>query len=128
MLQALRLLLLVALVMRGLVPVGFMPGTAPDGAGLSIVICTAEGSRTLLVDADGEHHPSDGEREICVFGVAHAGAQNLAPDLESSAFIRLAPSASDALFASQVAGWHTSMRQAPFAKPRAPPPTTSTLV
>lgn len=128
MLQALRLLLLFALVLRGLVPVGFMPGTNPDGTGLSIVVCTPDGSRTLVLDANGEHRPSDGNQSDCLYGVLHAGAQNLESASDAMAFYRHYGSAADALFASQVAGWPSSMRQAPFARPRAPPLAVAALV
>lgn len=49
--------LLAALLLRSLMPVGFMPGIGADGQ-LTIVICTADGAKSIAVDADGNALPS----------------------------------------------------------------------
>ncbi|MDX2259228.1 MAG: DUF2946 family protein [Hyphomicrobiaceae bacterium] len=68
---------LVALCLRALVPAGYMPGTATAADGskaLTLVICTADGVRSVTIDvpdapADGEHErqASDG---LCPFALA----------------------------------------------------------
>ena len=70
----LALALLVALVLRGLTPAGWMPN--PQGSlSAPFVICTAEGHRLVQLDASG--HPADGKagvhRDACVFA-GHASA------------------------------------------------------
>lgn len=50
-------LLLTGLLLRSLMPVGFMPGIGADGQ-LTIVICTADGAKSIVVDADGNALPS----------------------------------------------------------------------
>jgi hypothetical protein len=52
-------LLLVAFVARALVPAGYMPDfSARSDAGLKIIICTAAGAKTLLLDESGTPSPS----------------------------------------------------------------------
>ena len=58
-------LLLAALLLRGLVPLGFMPGQAQGQPGL--VLCTPQGYVTLA----GEQTPAAAEpAQDCVFGLA----------------------------------------------------------
>lgn len=51
-------LLLAAVVLRALIPVGFMPdfGAAAKGV-FKVVICTAAGSKHVMLDADGKPLP-----------------------------------------------------------------------
>jgi hypothetical protein len=46
--------LVVAIVLRALIPAGFMPVLSePDGGGLKIVICTAHGTKLVAAVEDG---------------------------------------------------------------------------
>ena len=61
-----------AIGLRILVPVGFMPGERADGQGFGLTICTAEG---LVTAATGDDHgkapAKEGHDGACVFA-AHA--------------------------------------------------------
>ena len=53
-------LLLIALMLRALVPVGYMPDFAAAAKGeYKVVICSAAGSKTISLDADGIPVPAD---------------------------------------------------------------------
>jgi len=66
----------VAFVLRALVPVGFMPGISPTGSGVGLVICTSTGVKTVVDPAQPEqqnkHSAKDGP---CAF----AGLGALSP-------------------------------------------------
>lgn len=68
---ALRYLLLFALLMRALVPVGYMPAAAADGHGLSLVICNGSGElQAIALDDQGNPVPPKSEKsshEPCAF-------------------------------------------------------------
>jgi len=67
------LLLLAALLVRGITPAGWMPN--PQGlAGSPFVICTADGVHTAAADRDGHPpRPANGERhDVCAFAGPHA--------------------------------------------------------
>ncbi len=52
-------LLLVALFVRAVVPVGFMLVSSPtDIAGVTVVICSAQGQTAMTLDEDGSATPS----------------------------------------------------------------------
>lgn len=81
------LLLLFALSLRALVPVGFMPGqaAASDG-GLTLVICTSTGVVQLdkLNDEPGvPHAPGETASDACAFGVLSSDHAMPAPHLAS---------------------------------------------
>jgi len=69
---ALKMLVLLAFVMRSLIPLGFMPGKASAEGGLfPVVICSGASSSTVYLPADkvpGEHpaHPN-ASHAPCVF-------------------------------------------------------------
>lgn len=68
------LLLLLALLVRGVTPPGWMPN--PQGSASSpFVICTADGAHVVSLDSAG--HPANrghGERyDLCAFAGHHAG-------------------------------------------------------
>ena len=74
--QAVSRLIICCLLLRALVPVGFMPdlGAARDGV-FTIVICTAAGLSTVAVDEDGNpvapHPSSEADRAShCLFAPA----------------------------------------------------------
>jgi hypothetical protein len=81
------LLLLTAFLLRALVPAGWMPGAA---LGTPVVICTAAGAQTILLDSNGK--PAKREQRLgepCLFAafaavaaarsdIAFAGPQRLA--------------------------------------------------
>jgi len=69
---------LAAMMLRALLPAGWMPGTFASGSAL--VVCTMSGPVDLVLGADGKplkHHSSEGDarhHEMCPF----AGAPHLA--------------------------------------------------
>ena len=68
------LLLLVALLVRGITPAGWMPN--PQGAlGSPFVICTADGAHVVALDRDGQPtRPASGERhDLCAFSGHQSG-------------------------------------------------------
>lgn len=71
--RTVALLLLFALSLRALVPVGFMPGQAAAGdGGFTLVICTSTGALQLdkLNDEPGAPHaPGEVASDACAFGV-----------------------------------------------------------
>jgi hypothetical protein len=77
--KVLAAVLLIAAMLRGLMPTGFMPAIAADGS-FEIVICSSSGLKTISVTPGGEPVPSaaqqsdrqnsDGSsvQQPCVFG------------------------------------------------------------
>lgn len=77
-------LALIALALRVLVPSGFMVPAADQGVGFPIVLCTAQGVQTVVVDQEGQlaspdprpsgdHSPASQPHHSCAFaGVAQA--------------------------------------------------------
>jgi hypothetical protein len=108
------LLLLVAVLVRGLIPAGFMPGRLADGA--PIVICTGAGTQVL--HAKSPAAPSRGPRhhEACAFaGLAAAPAPPAQAAPERVAFVVEAAATATALQEA-----HAPPRHRPQAA-RAPP-------
>ena len=63
-------LLLLALLLRGIVPAGFMPNMDPENGKGFLVICTAAGEATITTDGDGgdKAAPADtGHQGLCPF-------------------------------------------------------------
>lgn len=63
-------LLLLALLLRGMIPGGYMPNMDPDNGKGWLVICTAAGSASIQVDGDGgdDKAPADtGHQGLCPF-------------------------------------------------------------
>lgn len=116
------LLLLAALLLRAATPPGWMPN--PQGAlGAPVVICTADGSQVLQLDAQGHPAKPDPARpqsaqrhDLCAF----AGHQ-AAPGAEAAAlsgpagFVSLAPTQLAAQALPATAARHREQA------PRAPP-------
>lgn len=70
-------ILLLAFALRALVPVGYMPDLAALSKGtLQVVICTANGSETVLLDAGGKTHKKTNSHadQPCAFSGLHAAA------------------------------------------------------
>jgi hypothetical protein len=66
-------LALAAMVLRALLPDGWMPNSAGLSGGTTLIICTIEGPTKLHVDADGTSHaPQDQthHHDVCPFAVA----------------------------------------------------------
>lgn len=75
-------LLLVAVMVRALVPAGFMPDfqSGPDGT-FKIVICTANGFKVISTDAGDDPSPrSDHGHDVCAFA-ATASLALLVPEV-----------------------------------------------
>lgn len=63
-------LLLLALLLRGMIPGGYMPNMNPDNGKGWLVICTGAGSASIQVDSDGgdDNAPADtGHQGLCPF-------------------------------------------------------------
>lgn len=52
--RLLSVLIITVLALGGLVPAGFMLSPSGDGSGLSVVICSTEGVRTISLDDKGQ--------------------------------------------------------------------------
>lgn len=76
--HAIVLLLTLALVVRGLIPAGYMLAPSASGEALSVVICTGHGPETISLDPDGKPLkpvPARGDSGQC----AYAGSVPTAP-------------------------------------------------
>lgn len=63
-------LLLLALLLRGMIPGGYMPNLHPDNGKGWLVICTGAGAASIQVDGDGgdDKAPADtGHQGLCPF-------------------------------------------------------------
>ncbi|WFE89365.1 hypothetical protein K1718_24950 [Roseibium porphyridii] len=72
--KVIRTLLLLPFLFVALLPKGFMPAVQADGT-FTVTLCTAEGLRTVTLDANGAEIPSDSDSDDdalkhCVFAVA----------------------------------------------------------
>lgn len=92
--QAALCLSVLALIMRVLIPAGWMPASAERG--FSIILCTGQGAVSAWVDDKGEVHEGkpgdDRASHPCVF--AGFGAALDLPSLDSSAAFAFAPAIS----------------------------------
>lgn len=88
--------LLAAMMLRALVPAGWMPASDPSSSGTYIVICTSSGIKTIQVDGDGVPVEHDGESasipDSCAFG--NTVAFGLAAALPATAAIASVEAAS----------------------------------
>jgi hypothetical protein len=90
-------LALAALVLRCLVPPGFMPEAHPDQRGFRMVLCSGAGTVTLTVDADGvpiESGSHVADSRSCPFSAVAFAAAPPAPPL---GFLALAQAVPDPL-------------------------------
>jgi hypothetical protein len=107
------LLLLTAFLLRALVPAGWMPGSA---LGTPVVICTAAGAQTILLDSHGKPaKPEQRLGEPCLFAAFAA----LAAARGDIAFVAPQHLAEASLPAARAIG-HRPLRFA-VAAARAPP-------
>lgn len=113
--------MLAALVLRSLVPGGFMiaPAAAGDGS-VEIVICTAAGPKSISLSQDGVAHPDtekDGQQDLCPFAFSGTGALASAePALaETVTYATVAFRITAALFAATPQPGATSARGPPLA-------------
>lgn len=96
-------LVLIAVMARALVPAGFMP--AVDG---TLVICTLEGAKRVIIGADGLPHEAPEEdgrgaqmHGLCHFAGTHAApVPGGAPGLEAPLHVRLTHRLEYTFFAS----------------------------
>jgi hypothetical protein len=73
--RSLMTVLVMALVLRGMIPVGFMAdASAPKNTLLPITICTGFGPKTVFLDQQGVSHTSDQPAHHQQTGEAHAKA------------------------------------------------------
>ncbi|WP_417773416.1 DUF2946 family protein [Stappia sp.] len=118
----LTLALVVLLVLSSLMPRGMMPGRDADGH-ISVVLCTSEGLRTVLLDASGREveeplnpdDPDERHASLCVFApvVTALAAADISFDLP-------APPASAPTRELQPAAFHPHWQGLPLGA-RAPP-------
>lgn len=114
-------LALLAMVLRALIPAGWMPAQAGQGTGL--VICTGQGLVTIQVGPDGKPlpaHPGDQDQthhhDVCPF----AAAAHLAPPAIVAALG--APSALAMGNAQRIPpALYRGLARHSLASPRAPP-------
>jgi hypothetical protein len=78
---------LVALLLRGLIPAGFMPRPAHSAADAHLIICTGEGARLILGDQGGAPLNSSLEHKPCIFAPVSPLAE--APQIPLFAFAQL---------------------------------------
>lgn len=78
--RSVPVILAAVMLMRAMIPVGFMPDLSAAGQGrFGIAICTGDGARTIPFDHDGganpAHVPQHGNRgfDLCAFALAMAG-------------------------------------------------------
>jgi hypothetical protein len=107
-----RHLLLAALLLRAMVPLGWMPGTAQLGQA-AWIICTAAGD--IQHGAPGKDDSHQQHQQPCAFGAAHAMASPQTASFAAPLLQRVAFETSAAPAAIRIA--------APFTPqaPRAPP-------
>lgn len=82
-------MLALALLLRLALPAGWMPVAGADG--IRVEICSGEGLRTIVIDAEGRAHPDTpkASNDPCPYGLAaHAPV-----DLPALAALPLAPAA-----------------------------------
>jgi hypothetical protein len=76
----LSLLVLLTVLLRSVVPAGFMPAPRQAGDGkMTIVICTGHGEVRQLSDLDGQTPPNDqgkNDNSLCLYATAGAFAIN----------------------------------------------------
>ena len=85
---ALLLLALVAIVVRGLVPIGFMPGSQQE-AGTTLVICSGVDTQTIYLDENGQPATPDDAHDKsspCVFSFAPLAFEPFLPEIVQIAF------------------------------------------
>jgi len=116
----LRLLLLVALFVRALVPAGFMPAVAAQGHGLTLVICSGSGGlQTITVDEEGKKLPAKSGKtshEPCAFS-GHLGIA--APSLDVATLLHVLEPARPPIVAANY--FLPPVRAGPALGSRAPP-------
>lgn len=113
---------LVALLVRALLPAGWMPNPA-GAAGTPIIICTAEGGISVFVGSDGKpakNSPADDHTQHSD-GCPFAASPHLAAPtaVVASAQPSLVVSRPEFDFESRIGSFN---RQFSLASPRAPPP------
>jgi len=118
------LCLMVLILMRAMIPVGFMPDLSGFGQGLfEIVICTGDGARTITAHQDGgaappAHPQKRGEHsfDLCAFALAMTGALVVLGLILT--LFRYGPSQ---VFLPSSVEWRVSTGGAGALGPRAPP-------
>jgi len=116
--HALVHLALIAMILRGFLPTGWMPSPAGDSHA-ALVLCTMDGA-VPLADGHGQHHqaPDDPQRghDQCPF----AGAPHLAPPANLAVFV-LPASFSELAHSPRAPPAADAARLYPPQSPRAPP-------
>ncbi len=81
--SSLLLLALVAVILRGLVPMGFMPDLHHE-AGTPLVICSGTDIQTIYLDQNGDPAPADTAHDTssaCVFAFAPLAFEPVLPEI-----------------------------------------------
>lgn len=74
LLPVMKIVLVLALLVRSLIPLGFMPGASAKGALVPLVICAGTAVQTVylpasqLPTAPGDHHPAE-SHGACIFAL-----------------------------------------------------------
>ncbi len=114
-------LALAGILLRALLPVGWMPNPGGLAHGAPIILCTAEGVRSILIGEDGKPLES-GEQSLPAYHDAPCAFAAAVPLSPPSAGITL-PAPSIAADAPELPQWQDaffSLRFSP-ATPRGPP-------
>ena len=83
--QTMLQLALAAMVVRALVPAGWMPGPSEGATGAPLIICTGQGLATVYLDAAGKpipHHDQGQthQRDVCPYAAAgHLALPEIGP-------------------------------------------------
>ncbi len=86
--SSLLMLALLAVVLRGLVPLGFMPDLQRE-AGTPFVICSGTDIQTIYLDQDGNPAPQNSQHENstpCVFAFAPLAFKPFLPQITQVGF------------------------------------------
>jgi len=105
--RSLRLTLM-ALVVAGMIPVGWMPGAQTDGKVL-LVICTTDGVQEAWVDLDGdtpEHAPEHADQRVCPFSALNVAAIDVQQGLALPVEFRISALWAREPFTHHTAGFH----------------------
>lgn len=86
--NSLHICILLAFALQALMPHGFMPSF--KGGEVSIVICTAQGEKTIILDGDNnpvKDHQHNKSHSDCIYGISQSASLNHAYDLNFQSFI-----------------------------------------
>ncbi|MBE1282886.1 MAG: DUF2946 domain-containing protein [Rhodobacteraceae bacterium] len=102
------ILVLVALTVGGMIPIGWMPDARADGKVL-LVICTPEGVQETWVDLDGdpsEQAPEHADQRVCPFSALSFATLEMHPGTALPVEYRIGALWTHEPFTHHTAGFH----------------------